>query len=240
MLRQLFFGAAVCMASVALASDSEDLQSAIKKLADTGNYSWKTTSESANGGPGGFGQEGKTEKDGYTMITMHFGDNETPIYMKGEKAAIKMEDGWKTTAELAADQDAQGPARFLPNMIRNMKSPAAMANDIASKVKDVKKDGDYYTVELTGDDAKPLMMMGRGRRGGGGAGAPAPEFTNPKISIKLWVKDGVITKYVSHATGSVSFNGNDMDIDRTTTTEFTDIGSTKIDVPDEVKKKLES
>jgi len=46
-------------------------------------------------------------------------------------------------------------------------------------------------------------------------------------------------KYQYHVQGTVSFNGNDRDVDRTTTIEITDVGTTKIDVPDEAKKKLE-
>lgn len=237
MLRQLFFGAAVCMASVALASDTEDVQAATKKLADTGNYTWKTTTEAAGGGFGGGAQEGKTEKDGYTMQTMHFGDNEIVIVVKGDKGALKTEDGWKTSAELE-NGDQQGPARFIGPMLKNFKAPAAIAAEMASKLKDVKKDGEYYTIELTGDDAKPMMMMGRGRRGGG-QGGQGPQITNPKVSMKIWVKDGMISKYTSHITGTMNRNGDDVDIDRTTTTEFTDVGSTKVEVPDDVKKKLE-
>jgi hypothetical protein len=37
----------------------------------------------------------------------------------------------------------------------------------------------------------------------------------------------------------VSFNGNDRDVDRTTTVEIKDVNSTKIEVPDEAKKKLQ-
>ena len=145
----------------------------------------------------------------------------------------------KTAAELAADQDAQGFARFAPQMIKSFKAPAAMADEMSSKLKEVKKEDDAYTVELSGDDAKPYMMMGRGRRGGGGGGQP-PQIANAKIGLKIWIKDGMISKYSMHTTGTVTFNGNDVDIDRTTTTEFSDVGSTKVDVPDEVKKKLES
>ena len=36
----------------------------------------------------------------------------------------------------------------------------------------------------------------------------------------------------------VSFNGNDRDVDRTTTIEIKDIGSTKVEVLDDAKKKL--
>jgi hypothetical protein len=85
-------------------------------------------------------------------------------------------------------------------------------------------------------------MGGRGRRGGGGQGgqaAPALQIANAKVTMKIWIKDGMISKYTSHATGTITFNGEDRDIDRTSTTEFSDVGTTKVDVPDEVKKKLE-
>ena len=38
----------------------------------------------------------------------------------------------------------------------------------------------------------------------------------------------------------MSFNGNDVDIDRTTTVAIKDIGTTKVEVPDDAKKKLKS
>jgi len=37
---------------------------------------------------------------------------------------------------------------------------------------------------------------------------------------------------------NMNFNGNDVDIDRTTTVEIKEVGSTKVDVPEEAKKKL--
>ena len=38
--------------------------------------------------------------------------------------------------------------------------------------------------------------------------------------------------------GKVSFNGNDRDVDRTTTVEIKDVGTTKVEVPEGAKKKL--
>ncbi|MBI1839261.1 MAG: hypothetical protein HYR88_00205, partial [Verrucomicrobia bacterium] len=68
-----------CLAAVALvAADSspkEDLAAAAKKLGDQANYGWTTTvvvPESAQFKPGP--TEGKTEKDGFTYVTMSFGD----------------------------------------------------------------------------------------------------------------------------------------------------------------------
>ena len=43
-----------------------------------------------------------------------------------------------------------------------------------------------------------------------------------------------------HLNGSMDFGGTPNPIDRTTTIEIKDVGSTKVDVPDEAKKKLDA
>jgi hypothetical protein len=238
MFRKFAFGAIVAMGSVALAAPDakDDLSAAAKKLADSSNYSWKTTSE------GGFGgnQEGKTEKGGPTLINLSFGDNQIQVATKGQKAAIKTEDGWKTAEELGGNDGGQpGPGTFIARMIQQFKAPGAQADEYCSKLKEVKKEDDAYTAELSGADAASLMPR-FGRRGGGGGGnAQPPQMQNAKLSLKLWVKDGVLTKYTSHLTGTININGEDRDIDRTTTTEISDVGSTKVEIPDEARKKLE-
>ena len=70
------------------------------------------------------------------------------------------------------------------------------------------------------------------------AGAEAPEIKNAKGTAKFWVKDCVLSKYEYKVTGSMNFNGNDVDMDRTTTTEIKDVGTTKVVVPEAAKKKL--
>ena len=65
------------------------------------------------------------------------------------------------------------------------------------------------------------------------------EAANPAGSVTFWVTDGKLVKYEFHVSGTISFNGNDRDIDRTTTVVISDVGTTKISVPDEAKKKLE-
>jgi hypothetical protein len=49
----------------------------------------------------------------------------------------------------------------------------------------------------------------------------------------------VLTKYEIKSTGKTQFGDMDpMEVDRTTTVEIKDVGATKIDVPDDAKKKL--
>ena len=228
----VLFSAAACFVATALvAADSspkDDITAAAKKLGDAANYSWRTTvavPEDAPFKPGP--TEGKAEKDGITMITMSFGDNEIKAVIKGDKGAATNQDGeWKSAEELS---NAEGPGRFMGMMLRNFKAPVAQADQLVSFAKDLKKDGDAYSSDLTEDGAKTLLTF---RRGGDAT------VTNPKGSVKFWVKDGALTKYEFHVKGSVSFNGNDFDQDRTTTVVIKDVGATKVTVPDEAKKKL--
>jgi len=62
--------------------------------------------------------------------------------------------------------------------------------------------------------------------------------SSAKGSVKFWIKDGALTKYEFNVKGTVEFNGNDVDIDRTTTVEIRDVGTTKVNVPEAATKKL--
>ncbi len=57
--------------------------------------------------------------------------------------------------------------------------------------------------------------------------------------MKFWVKDNLLAKYEIKVKGTVNFNGNERKVDRTTTTEIKDVGATKLEVPEEAKKKME-
>lgn len=221
----------------------EDIKAAAKKLAAKGSYSWKSSTENANPNAGGRGRpgpvEGKIDKEGFTALSMTRGENTTEAVLKDGKGAIKTADGWKSLSE-AAEGDGGGggggqrnPTRAAARMLQNFKAPAAEAEDLADKAKDLKKADDVYSGELTEEGAKMLLTRNFRR-----PGAEAPSPTDPKGSIKFWVKDGVVTKYEFKVQGSMSFNGNDIQIDRTTTVEIKEIGSTKVDISEEAKKKL--
>lgn len=210
----------------------DDITNAVNALAAQPSYSWKATTvvpESSQFKPGP--TTGKTEKDGYTDVTLSMRGNTTEFVMKGDKAAINTPDnGWQSPADLESDQ---GPGRFLAGMVRNYKLPAAQALTLAASVAELKKGDDAITGDLSEAGAKAMMAFGR--RGGNGNG---PEYSNVKGSAKFWIKDGSLAKYEFHVTGTVSFNGNDREIDRDTTVEISDVGSTKVTVPDDAMKIL--
>ncbi|MGA3283982.1 MAG: hypothetical protein ABSD57_05955 [Verrucomicrobiota bacterium] len=227
MKKNILFGALALLAGPLFAADSgpkDDVIAAAQKLAATASYSWKQTvvvPESAQFKPGP--TEGKTEKGGATYVKMSFGDNITEIVMKGDKAAVTDPDGdWQSLTNL--ENDSEGPGRFLVGMVRNFRAPAAQATNLLAAVKELKKDGDVYSGDLTEAGAKAQFRFGT--------------VTNPKGSAKFWLKDGLLSKYEYKVQGKVGFNGNEMDLDRDTTVEIKDVGATKVDMPDGAKKVL--
>ncbi|HVR86550.1 MAG TPA: hypothetical protein VMU54_19660 [Planctomycetota bacterium] len=238
-------GLAAALVAAGNPDSKSDLKAAAKKLKDAGGYSWTSTSKNAGGGGGGANRpqvgptEGKVDKDGVVWIKITRGDNATEAYLKAGKSAIKTADAWKAGSELQGDPAGgqarpRDPAAGLARRLQNFKAPAIEADELVDKVGELKDEGDgVFSGALTEEGAKALMTFG-GRPGGNG-----PQVSDPKGTAKFWVKDGTLAKYEINTQGKITFNNNDREINRTTTVEFKDTGSTKIDVPDEAKKLLE-
>jgi hypothetical protein len=239
-LCHLIVGCATVLAlnSFAHASPADDVQAASKKLSEAG-YTWEAATENNTGGNNfSITQHGKIDKDAVALITYTFGDNETQVVVgKDGKGAVKTEDGWKSAAELNANADQQqGPGRFLARMVSAFKAPAAQTGELASKTKELKKTDYGFSADLTEEGAKELLTFGR--RGGGAAGQAPPAPKDAKGEIAYTIKDGVLTRVKYTVKGTISFNGEDREIDRTTTIEFSNVGTTKVEVPAEAKAKL--
>jgi hypothetical protein len=223
-----------------LAADStpkDAVTAAAAALGNQPNYSWRTTVEAGNGGrfrPGP--TDGKIEKGGYAVLTLSFNDNTTDVVIRGTNAAVKTADaGWRSAGEVAQDGNGGGPnpARMAVYTARSFKAPAEQAATLAGQVKELTTGTNGVVGDLTEEGAKALLMF---RRGGSGDG---PTASGAKGTVTFWLADGKLVKYQTHVTGTVSFNGNDRDVDRTTTTEIKDVGTTKVEVADDSKKKLE-
>lgn len=227
------------LAGSLMAADSnfkEEVKNAAAALGNETNYAWHSTVEvpaDSRFKPGP--TDGKTEKGGYTTLSLNFGDNATEAVIKGTNGAIQTDDGWKSLSEAMKDDGNGGfnPTMFVARMVQNYKVPAVEAASLADDAKELKKDTNSISGDLTGASAKELLSFRRGRNGGDG-----PTVTNPKGSVKFWIADGRLTQYQFHVSGVVSFNGNDRDVDRTTTVKISDVNATKISVPDDAKKEL--
>lgn len=242
---------ALAAAAPAMADDKDDLKAAAKKLADAPNYSWTTTikNNAENAAPGGapagrFGGgpiEGKAEKDGVTYVQMKQGETSFEAAFKGEKFAMKVKDVWMGAGDIpgagaGGQQGRPDPSMFMSRMLKNIKPGAAGIADAIDKLQNVKSEGGgVYTGEFTPEGAKDQLSPKV-------EGAPAqftPTWTDTKGSIKIWVKDGSIVKVESTLQGKMTLGQREREVNRTATTEIKDVGSTKIELPDDAKKKLE-
>lgn len=212
------------------AAPVDDLKAAAKKLGDAPNYAWTSTTEMAGGGFGAGTATGVTEKDGCTVITRDFGGNTFQSARKGDKVAMQDREGqWKTREEImqqfgggAGGGGNRGGGRF------GIETPADQLSLIAAQVKDAKLAEGAIVGDLSEQGATELVGMGRGAKNASG-------------SVKAWLKDGTVSKFQIHLKGTVAGrDGQDRDIDRTTTVEIKDVGSTKVQVPDGAKQKLGS
>jgi hypothetical protein len=240
MKKNLLTGTMALLAGSLLAADSspkDEVKNAAAALGNETNYAWRATVEvpaDSQFKPGP--TDGKAAQGGYTTLTFSFGDNTTEAVTKGTNGVVKTDDGWKSLAEAMKDDGNGGfnPTMFIARMVQNYKVPAVEAASLADAAKELKKDANSISGDLTEAGAKELLSFRR--RGNGGAG---PTVTNPKGSVKFWIEDGTLVKYQYHIQGTVSFNGNDRDVDRTMTVEIKDVNTTKIDVPDDAKKKMQ-
>jgi hypothetical protein len=214
------------------AAAKDDLTKAIKQLADAGGYAWKATSESPqfNMGP----TIGKIDKDGCALVSRTWGENTTQSVHLGDKGATETQDGWRSLAELEADQgDNRG--RFRARMLRAFEPPAAEAGELLQAAGDITMSEGAYAASLSEAKVKELISF-RGRGAGGGEG---PEISGAAGSVKFWTDKGMLKKYQYTVKGTMNLNNQDREIDRTTTVEISDVGTTKVELPEAAKAKIQ-
>lgn len=212
------------------ADAKEDLSQAIKKLADGGGYTWKSTSESAqfNMGP----TLGKIDQDGCALVSRTWGDNTIRSVHTGDQAATETQDGWRSLADLEADQgDNRG--RFRARMLSSFRPPAEEAEAMLKGSSGLALSDGVYRAELKEETVKDLISFS-----GRGGGAPGMSINNANGSAKFWVEQGRLSKYQYTVRGTMNWNNQDRDIDRTTTVEISEVGTTKVEVPEAAKAKL--
>ena len=131
------------------------------------------------------------------------------------------------------------PSTFATMRLRSTRLPTVEAQEWLDRVKDLKAAGvGYYVGDLS--DAGLRDMMGGGRRGGGGRGGQdnpnpfQPRNEGTKATVKFWTTGGVLTKYETSFQTKITLpagEAREINIDRTTTTEIRQVGTSRLDLP---------
>ena len=252
-----------CVSSVfpvfSSAAPADDLAAATKKLVDAPNYSWTATTEMANSQFPAMPSEGVAEKGGFSVVTRTFNDNKSQTVRKGTEVVMQNRDGdWVTMEEMRAQfgggqrggggapggggqrgggGGGGGRGGFGGGMFGGVANPAEGVAALAAKLKDLKLVDGALVGTATGADAAALLAPAGGRGGQGGQGNFGPKYSS--VTVKFWLKDGAVAKYSTHAVGSMTLpNGDDRELDTTTTIEFKNVGTTKVEVPEAAQKKF--
>ena len=204
------------------------VKEAIKKLSDQSGYSWvftpKTVGSEAAAKLGPI--QGKTVKEGVVWLKGTSGENSFEAAVKGTKYAVNYNGEW-----IVVDEDDEATAS-IARRLKAVKNPLETADELVAKVREFKKEpAGLYSGDLTDEGAKEVF---------GKLGKRAAAADEAKGSVKYWVKDGLLTKYEFIVKGKITVGADkrEVELSRTVTVEFLDIGSTKITLPEEVKKKL--
>ncbi len=234
------------------ADPKAEVLSATKKLAEQASSTWKTVVESAGGGgPFGGGSSattGQIEKDGYTWV-VSTGRSALEFAAKGGKAAVLLDGGWMTLDEASQretgeDRGPGGPSRFDPRVVTEFKLPIAQIEDLLAKATGFKRTDERVSAEIPAEVASELLSSsGRGfggRRGGRGGPGGGGGIKEPKGSVSFTLKDGILTQLTLALSGSRKFRDNEVKLDRTTTTRFSEIGTTKVAVPPDARAIVEA
>jgi hypothetical protein len=254
----------IALAAVSHAGPVDNAIIAAMKLPEARNYRWTSTvQDDARFYP----IEGRTEIGGYTWVSMPVvaalrrrlgagnSDPQTAIFKGPSACVIQTPDGWKTPAELAGEPSpgsarsprrapsssrrspggggAANPIRY-SNLQRTLSHPHEEIEIIVSSHTAIAVNGGEVTGTLSETGAK-LLLVHPGQ----------DEITPLRASgtFKLWIKGGALTKYEVRLSGVVvvetASSRREMTLNQTVITELHDLGTTKFEVPEEARRKLE-
>jgi hypothetical protein len=214
------------------ATPQDKIVSAARQLGDKPNYSWTTSTKEGDGSPGRVGPiAGKAEKGGLTYLSFEIGGIPVEVYMNGQKGAAKALEGWQTFDEIA---QTSGTAAAVVRYLRSYKAPGVESAVLSGNVKDIREAEAVFSGDLKEEAAKELLERGARRR----EGQDPPKVENPKGAVKFWIQNGALTKYEINIRGKVTAGDRESDVNRTTTVEIKDAGTTKLEVPAEAKQKM--
>lgn len=220
-------------ASSAFAAETapaENVKQAVDKLNAAANYSWTTTIKMPDMPFEPSPVKGSTEKDGLSKVSQDFNENTIEAVFKGDKVVVKDESGWQLL------NAAEGMGAMMGGWLTANGTAGQEAAKLLKYAKALKAGEDgLISGDLTEEGAKDLLTF-RTRDN-----TPPPP-KDAKGSVKFWIKDNSLAKFESHVQGKVSFgmDQEERDFQMTRTVDIQKVGSTKVDVPDEARKKLES
>jgi hypothetical protein len=221
------------------AEPAEALKAAVEKLAKGGNYTWTTTytfpDAPIHPGP----LSGQIDAGGYVLLSQNVGRGEFQAVLKDGLGVLKLPVGWLGATEIIEGNPpgAVGPALLMSRVLFNARRPdVEVAELLKMDAVFTEDDKGVITEQLSEKSAVTLIRNGVTGR----PNPQAPPLKSAKGSVKYWVNGGLIEKYEIALQAKLlpSAHQGATDFKPTTTVEITNVGATKVQVPDAAREKL--
>ncbi len=229
-------------ATFASAGPTDQAIVATMKLVEAPNYTWSTSVPST--GRVLVVREGKTEKNGYTVVT--FVDPQSPmlrlisrlndgvvtaVFLGSDNFVFQISGSWRTGREIPIPGLRRRGNNASSDYWIFLQAPHEELEIIVGSYTELHVVKGGVAGTLSEDGARQLL---------GSTKAPA---VTAKGAFVLGITNGVLTRYALDLTGTVMIGepGEEKESPpqhRVLLTEFKDVGRTVFDVPDEAKAKL--
>ncbi len=221
----------VLILSAALALQSEELAAAAKKASEMPSYTFKIDVKTDGKGLHPPNVEGRFEKDRPQSLKVNGSDT----FRKAGLVVVKDGEAWKRLEKPAkGDKPAKGALSI--QTFGGIKLPHEELADFEKAFEKIEKAADgelsVYSGALTPEGARSAASTG--------SKAEGKSTLNYTGTARVWVnKDGVLVKYEIAVKAKGTVRQKDVEQSLTRTVQLSEVGSTKVEVPEAAAKALE-
>jgi hypothetical protein len=218
-----------------------DLEEALRKLSAAENFTWVAmTIEEVEGKDPQPAEtvEGKWAKGGWCQLSRPKTKTTTDAIVKGDRIAVLLPEGWKIMDVKEAAPAAGKPDKTVrqAQQLMHAKFPLDEAKFLLGRAEDlVKRENGLYSGRFTNLDVPIILERAQA------AGHKIPQFDEPRARINFQIEGGLLSSFELVISGGVvkAKKGQVVESLIGIGVDFSDVGRTTFEIPDEARKLLE-
>ena len=218
-----------------------EVEQALQKLAAAENFSWVAmTIEELDGKDPKLADsvEGRSIKGGWSRLARPKTKKTTEAFLKGERLALLTPQGWKSVdVKEVAPGAAKPPKEIRPAQdLLHARNPLAGARFLLGRLTELERRENGLCSGRVAPLNVPILL-----EHAAAAGHKIPGFEEPQLRVNFRISDGVLASYELVVSGrnTKAKKGQIVQSLISMAVDFTDVGTTTLEVPDGARKLLE-
>lgn len=218
-----------------------EIEQALLKLAAAENFSWVAmTIEEADGKDPKLADtvEGKSVKGGWCRLSRPKTKTTTHAFLRGDRLALLTPQGWKTVDVKEIAPGAAKPGKELrpAQDLLHAKAPLAEAKFLLGRLHELeRRENGLHSGRLAPLNVPIILERAASE------GHKIPAFEDPQVRVNFRITEGMLASYELVVSGrnAKPKKGQGAGSLISMAVDFTDVGTTTLEVPDEARKLLE-